>query len=684
MLFRHFLLLFGSFAVLSALRVKDNIRIQLTDYENNCMRLLNGTNQIGCQSGRDGNTGVVTLVKTADDIKKQLQVLPWGLDKLIALVNVKNLDSTLFDELKNNSNVVGVLLYHNKSDHTFKGYSEDASCPNREYSFYPKDEKYNWNRAALVPDGSMFTDYGKPVFVMQNLTEISLLIDQCYHSFNRPLDSSPTNNYRCVLRMKAFMHAAGDARLCQSRQKRSALFSQVPALCDELYDYNLIQMVPTVDASVSKANVLVVATRLDSISAIHKSKGGDTSVLVSLISALSVTRSIGQNRLAFERMSKKTKKQLMFAFFQLESLSYIGSTSFVYNMQHPESPKYKPERSAKWLQLEDLEAFVEIQQLSANHSDFYLHNDWEVAKEFGGEMDALLRSATDGCKKVKECNVHSLYDKPSSRLPPASYQTLLKARRLPGFLLAPFRDHYDTRTLNSFFDTQLGEQDPEKARSQILEDVEIAADIVMRVALNHVSNNDHEFAEKFSFDRDFAKTLIDCLIFDPKWNCSLIHSLGPRIVIPHSTYTAFGGLSPIRSVVESLLIYTLGDTDAALNIKNKQECEAKNKNQDLYSYRWQSDDAGIFHCYQTSLYKKLAISPAFDIEDYDLSNTTYPAWVESRWEHTELEVFLDAGYKFELHAFGLALMIVGLSILLYFFLNESWFVNPSDVLPADV
>jgi hypothetical protein len=86
------------------------------------------------------------------------------------------------------------------------------------------------------------------------------------------------------------------------------MFSQ--GLCDELYDYNVIQMLPALDANVSQANLAVIATRLDSFSAFGGSKGGDTSVLVSLISALSVARSIGHNRLAFERMSKETKKQV--------------------------------------------------------------------------------------------------------------------------------------------------------------------------------------------------------------------------------------------------------------------------------------------------------------------------------------------------------------------------------------
>lgn len=83
-------------------------------------------------------------------------------------------------------------------------------------------------------------------------------------------------------------------------------------LCDELVDYNVIQVLPAIDANVAKANIAVIATRMDSFSLFSQSRGSDTSVLVSLISSLSIARSIGRNRLAFERMSRETKKQVRY------------------------------------------------------------------------------------------------------------------------------------------------------------------------------------------------------------------------------------------------------------------------------------------------------------------------------------------------------------------------------------
>jgi hypothetical protein len=89
------------------------------------------------------------------------------------------------------------------------------------------------------------------------------------------------------------------------------------------------------------------------------------------------------------------------------------------------------------------------------------------------------------------------------------------------------------------------------------------------------------------------------------------------------TYIEFGGQSSVRKLVNSILVYALGDTVAALNIRHQSECLAKNKHQNLHTYYWQQDPTTkTFHCYKTSTYLRPAVSPAFEIESklkcYDL------------------------------------------------------------------
>ncbi|KAI6198169.1 hypothetical protein M3Y94_01313000 [Aphelenchoides besseyi] len=681
MLFRSVLLLLGVVGVSYSLRVKDNIRVPLTSITNNCMRMLNGTHQIGCQSARNGNTGVVVLVQTAYDLNRHAQSLPWGLESIIALVNVKNLDNKLLKEIRENSAVVGMLLYRRKTE-KFDGFSEDGYCPNQMFSFYPTSVQCNWNEdAAFSVDGMAYLDYDKPIFVVTNETEIQLLLQSCYTTFNNLATES---NTRCVARMQSFMLAAGDARLCRERSTHSTLTKQNNIICDDNYDYNVISLLPALDYNIPRGDAIVLATRMDSFSMFSESREGEISVLISLIAALSVAKSIGQNRLVFEAAAREQRRQLMFAFFHIESLGYVGSSSMVYEMQQlPEPLKYKPDRQAKHLQLDDVGAFVELQQLSTKHRRFYLHGDGAIAGNFRREMGQFKEAAQRGARRSSTpASVTALYDQPTARVPPASYQTFLKARHIPGFILSPFETKYQTRVLNSFFDHQLSEQaDPAKARTEILAEVEAASNIALQVVLEYVNGTNLASKKEFQFNREFASDLIDCLIFNDAWNCTFLN----QIMTNQSRVGGQFDYPRIRNLVNLLMVYALGDTLPAQNIASESGCLAKNKDQDLYVYHWQFDpQTGRFYCYRTSTYMKLARSPAFQIDDYDVSNSSYPTWMESRWEKIELEMFLDAGYKFEIHAFGLALVVIAIGSLLFYFLDETWFIDATDVLPADV
>ncbi|KAI6239452.1 Nicastrin [Aphelenchoides fujianensis] len=681
MLLRVFLVLLGVVGVCDAMRVKDNIRIPLTSTNNNCMRMVNGTHQVGCQSARDGNTGVVVLVQTGADLERHARNLPWGLSSIVALVNVKNLDKKLLVELKDSAAVVGVLLYRRAAE-KFGGFSEDAACPNRLFSFYPPAVQCEWNaEGALTADGSAFLDYEKPMFVLTNETEIQMLLQSCYNAFNYPTVES---NNRCVVRMQSFMFAAGDARLCRERSTHSSLTQQGTTLCDDLWDYNIVSVLPALDYNTPRGDAILLATRMDSFSLFSGSREGEVSVLVSLIAALSVAKSVGQNRAVFEAAARERRKQAIFAFFHIESLGYVGSSSLVYEMEQPTPPlRYKPDRQAKHLHLEDVGALVELQQLSAKHGRFFLHGDGGIASGFRKEMGEFKDAAQRGARRsAARPQVSVLYEQPTARVPPASYQTFLKGRHIPGFVLTPFEAAYETRVLNSFFDHQVAEaEERERTRAEIVAEVEAAAGIALQVVLEYVNGTDLAARRGFEFDRKFATDLVDCFVFTHKWDCPFFTEL----MTNQSRRGDLLGYARIRKLVDALTVYALGDTDSTININAESVCLAKNKDQDLYVYHWQLEPAsGNFRCYRTSTYAKLARSPAFQIEDYDLANGTYSSWMESRWETVELEMFLDAGHKFELHAFGAALVSIALGLLLFFFLDETWFVDATDVLPADV
>lgn len=137
---------------------------------------------------------------------------------------------------------------------------------------------------------------------------------------------------------------------------------------------------------------------MDSSSIFAGSKGGDVSVLVSLITQLAVANAIGARRPLFEEVARRTQRQVMFAFFHGESFGYIGSSRLVFDFQANERNKTarpKPEKHPKRLTLRDIGAFLELQQFAFGNPAFRLHGDGKLAAKLSQEVGTVLRSLSD-------------------------------------------------------------------------------------------------------------------------------------------------------------------------------------------------------------------------------------------------------------------------------------------------
>ncbi|CAD5207365.1 unnamed protein product [Bursaphelenchus okinawaensis] len=670
----------GVVSVLSAIRVKDNIHIKLTSIANPCIRLLNGTKTFGCQSERGGNVGVVVEVVKPEDIESAVKSLPWGFNEIIALVAVNDLTSDLLSSLVESEGVSGVLLVKDQS-RAFEGFSEDGYTPNKEYSLYGEDSQ-EWNKiGALSVEGLLKSNIPKPIFFIRNSTEVQLLYKNCYHAFNT---KQSLYRERCVARLQSFMQAAGDARLCKLKESSFSMTSGDSGICDAMGDYNVFSMIPPVSAAQEEANLLVVSTRMDSASIFGDSPGGDVSVLVSLISHLAAAKAIGSNRFKFESLAQKTKKQVLFSFFHGEAFGYIGSSRWVYDMEqnvHNKSKLVKPEKFRQNLVLNDLKMMVEA-NLFGESSEIYAHADVNVVKKHKNEIDQM----TEILKKSSQ-NVNILYNNMDKQLPPSSIYSVLKRKSIPSVLLAPFKDEYNVKTLDSFFDTQLYEH-PGK-RDTVVTVAHNVAQVLRDVVVEYVGGPEGK-KEEFEVDREYVEKLVDCLVFDPFWNCTFIQQIFTNdstihFINGHNTYIRVGGMSTIRAIVNAMMVEATGDTQTATNIKHEDECLAKNKDQNLYTYYWQyNPSASHFTCYKTSVYNSQAKSPAFLMEDYDLANSTYSTFMESRWEQLELELYLKADNHLLIEASVAALVTILISIGLVVVLNDSWFVDRAEAGPTAV
>uniref|UniRef100_A0A915ELQ4 Nicastrin n=1 Tax=Ditylenchus dipsaci TaxID=166011 RepID=A0A915ELQ4_9BILA len=640
-------------------RIKDQISVKLSNVNHHCFRMLNGSTAIGCQSERSGNMGAVYVVSQPADLERVISTLPLGISHIIAVIDVNDLSSSFVDKLKNSESVSGVLYYHNTtSSLPLDSFSEDSACPNHQFSYYNNSTKCReWNKeGALHPNGLKFLSWQKPVYFLNNRTEIEIIINKCHHPFN-----NANTNYRCMARMTQFMLADGKAEICMRRQ------SLGPQLCDALHDRNVFALLPPLSQESKKADIFLVSSRMDSFSTFTGSRGGDLSALTSVISLLAVAEAIGQNLGVFTQEANRNQRQLLLAFFHGESMGYIGSSRMLWDMSRQEFPAPAknftlPKSNIKQLNVDDISFNVELQQLQQS-TDFYAHTDFNMYSKNKTIVDSLIG-------KANQLSVSS------QRVPENSWICALS-----------FGATYKSNHINSFMDSDVNDmwRNQPKQRQPYVDYLSAAANATLETVLQYVLvDSTQAVRAKFAVNETYVNDLMVCLFEYEKWDCplfgTLLNTTNPArdFAYARNLYIGTTESSLIRILVQAMLVKSLGEKEPTSNVSTESQCRDLNKNQNVYNYVWQNDPkTNQTSCYQTSIYLTDAESPAFYISDYDFSSGQYSTWMESVWESNsqQFELYMKADYRLDLYALLTALVVMAACIPLKFLLKESWFMD---------
>ncbi|KIH51126.1 Nicastrin [Ancylostoma duodenale] len=306
------------------------------------------------------------------------------------------------------------------------------------------------------------------------------------------------------------------------------------------------------------------------------------------------------------------------------------------------------------IEVSQLDGIVEIQQLGTGDGKT-LNGLVDGHQLQGGQLRDLLDSLSAGITAAGGSLVYPTVD---SRMPPSSWYSFARVNpSIKGVVLAPFRDKYEYRRVNSMLDRAgwTAEQ-----RSAATSEITLAASAVLRAAADYVSD------------------LTECFIVSQRWtNCSFFAKMefedGKRY-LGKSTYVSKEMANMLRPFIEYALVYAIGSTANTSNITDEESCAEFVKNQNdlhVYMYSWQADPyTGVFRCYRSPYIHFDTISPAFQIEDYDFKNTTYSTWAESVYKVNNLRLYLvqDESYEYIMLLIGI---IVGRC-------NEDTFVNKRD------
>ncbi|NXT29087.1 NICA protein, partial [Syrrhaptes paradoxus] len=639
-----------------------------------CVRLLNATHQIGCQSSISGDTGVIHVVEREEDLSWVLADGPHPPYMILLDGNLFN--RSVLMQLKGTSRVSGLAVDIAKPSPP-QGFSPGLKCPNEGFGVYSKDygpQFANCNGTVWNPVGSglSYEDFDFPIFLLEDANETQV-IKQCYQAHNVPRDGSGPQYPLCAMQLFSHMHAVTSTVTCMRRSSLQSTFSINPeVVCDPLLDYNVWSTLQPINSSGKvepEKEVIIVATRIDSHSFFWNIAPGAESAVSSFVTHLA----------AAEALHKASdihllQRNIMFTFFQGETFDYIGSSRMVYDMEKDVFP----------LRLENIHSFVELNQVALrNDSVLWMHTDpvsrmnESVQEQVRNLLDILSSSSAGANVTLQEVG-HS------QPLPPSSFQRFLRARHIPGVVLADHRTAFQNRYYQSMYDTpenirmQYPEGlSPDETLEYVTDTAKSLAEVatVVARALYRLAGGANNTSAIQADPKTVTRMLYGFLIkMNNSWFQSIIKPDLKEILgdVPQH-YVAVS--SPVNTTY--LVQYVLANLTGTVVNLTKEECQNLQKTpyseKEPYDYAWvqgaldSNSTSRVPYCVRSTVRLSKALSPAFELRQW--GSTEYSTWTESRWKEIRARIFLVASKELEIITLVVGIVILIVSLLATYFIN---------------
>uniref|UniRef100_A0A2K5WA40 Nicastrin n=1 Tax=Macaca fascicularis TaxID=9541 RepID=A0A2K5WA40_MACFA len=618
-----------------------------------CVRLLNATHQIGCQSSISGDTGVIHVVEREEDLQWVLTDGPNP--PYMVLLESKLFTRHLMEKLKGRTSRIAGLAVSLTKPNPASGFSPSVQCPNDGFGVYSNSygpefahcREIQWNS---LGNGLAYEDFSFPIFLLEDENETKV-IKQCYQDHNLSQNGSAPTFPLCAMQLFSHMHAVISTATCMRRSSIQSTFSINPEIvCDPLSDYNVWSMLKPINTTGTLKpddRVVVAATRLDSRSFFWNVAPGAESAVASFVTQLAAAE-------ALQKAPDVTTlpRNVMFVFFQGETFDYIGSSRMVYDMEKgmaqnrrlilklwmhtdPVSQKNDSVRN----QVEDLLATLE--------------------KSGAGVPAVILRRPNQ-----------------SQPLPPSSLQRFLRARNISGVVLADHSGAFHNKYYQSIYDTAENINvsypewlSPEEDLNFVTDTAKALADVatVLGRALYELAGGTN-FSDTVQADPQTVTRLLYGFLIkaNNSWFQSILRQdlrsyLGDG---PLQHYIAVSSPTNTTYVVQ----YALANLTGTVVNLTREQCQDPSKvpseNKDLYEYSWvqgplnSNETDRLPRCVRSTARLARALSPAFELSQW--SSTEYSTWTESRWKDIRARIFLIASKELEFIT-----LIVGFGILVF-------------------
>lgn len=650
-----------------------------------CVRLLNATHQIGCQSSISGDTGVVHVLESESDLDWILSAGPHP--PYMVIMETAFFNRSVMLSMKNSSRVAGVAVIISKAG-LAEHFSPHTTCPNQNTGVYSAGSEFaNCNGTVWNPlgNGLSYEDFTFPVFALKDENQTQV-IRKCYEDHNLRVNGSAPQYPLCAMQLFSHMHAVTDTVTCMRRTDLQNKFSINPEiLCDPLSDYNVWTSIRPLNNSArghaENESVVIAAVRLDGRSFFWEeapAAEGTVSAIVTLLAAIHALYPVIQEA--------PPLRNIFFTFFQGEAFDYIGSSRMVFDM----------ERNQFVMDLDNVHSMLEIGQVGLRGGrDVWIHSD-PVSRRNSSMEKQVSEMIKDVHSSAAGLNINLQEPSVSQPLPPSSFQRFLRVRPIPGLVLTDHEKAFNNRYYESMYDDaeNLNVSYPPNLTpdEQLVYPTDAAkslAEVATLVARSLYTQAGGEQNKLSNITAD--ATMVSQLLYgflvqkNNSWFRSLlppeITKKGGSSILSSGPPQFYIGLGPrLQSPVHSVTLfvqYILANLTGNVTNLTESQCqnpkELSGENKDLYSYFWVSgpssgNSSADPLCVRASVRLSKAVSPAFELLQYGSSD--YSTWTESRWKSIRARIFLVASRELEMLTLGVGVAVLLLSLLVTYFISS--------------
>ncbi|XP_026877553.2 nicastrin [Electrophorus electricus] len=640
-----------------------------------CVRLLNATHQIGCQSSISGDTGVLHVLETEADLDWILSTGPHP--PYMVLMEATFFTRPTMMRMKNSTRVAGVAVI-NSNTTAVESFSPHTSCPNQNTGVYREDygpDLANCSSTVWNPLGNSmsYEDFTFPIFSLKDDNQTQVM-RKCYEDHNMRVNGSAPQYPLCAMQLFSHMHAVTDTVTCMRRAE----------VCDPLSDFNVWASIRPINASAkghkNNESVVIAAARLDGRSFfwdIGTSAEGTVSGIVTLLAAAHALYPVTQEA--------PPVRNIFFTFFQGETFDYIGSSRMVYDMKQDKFV----------INLDNVHSVLEIGQVGLrNGQKLWMHTDPVSRKN--STVDEEVINLVDNIKSVASTLNVSL-DEPNTTqaLPPSSFQRFLRVQPIPGVVLADHKSSFINRYYESLYDTaaylnmtypsDLSPEEQMEYETEASKSLTEVATLVARSLYKQAGGNDRLLINITADAKMMAKLLYGFLVrSNNSWFSSLLPpeagAKGRSSILESGPPQYYIGLRQDNSVksVTRFVQFVMANATGTVTSLNQIQCQNPNdvpgESKDLYSYHWVSgppsanSTEGDPYCVRTSVRLAKALSPAFELPEY--GSREYSTWTESRWKTIRARIFLVASPQLEMLTLGVGVTVLLVSLVLTYFISS--------------